>query len=103
MTHYQLTAEDKAFIYNLLVSLDVNSYPDKYDPNNGISRPYMTLVLTVRINGEEKTIKAENISLSFVSEDEQGQRFLSVCEAISNRLEATKAWKALPDYENLYD
>ena len=50
-----------------------------------------------------KTVKAENISLSFVSEDEKGQAFLSVCEAISNRLTATEEWNALPDYENLYE
>ena len=102
-TYYTLTSEDKEYIYNLLISLDVNSYPDIYDPNNGMSKPPMTLILTVRINGKEKTIQAENISLSFVSEDEKGQQFLSVCEAISNRLTATKEWNALPAYENLYE
>ena len=79
------------------------SYPDVYDPQNGMSKPSMTLILTVHCNGTKKTIKAENISLSFVSEDEKGQAFLSVCEAISNRLTATEEWNALPDYENLYE
>ena len=43
------------------------------------------------------------ISLSFKSKNKKGQDFLSVCEAISNRLTATEEWKALPDYENLYE
>ncbi len=103
VTKYQLTDEDKENIYNLLESLDVNSFPDVYTPNNGMSKPSMTLVLTVRINGTVKTITAENIAFSFVSEDEKGQQFLSVCEAISNRLTATEEWKALPDYEVLYE
>lgn len=103
VTDYQLTDEDRAYIYDLLVSLDANAYPDVYDPKSGLSKPSMTLILTVRVNGTEKTIRAEDIALSFMSEDEQGQRFLSVCEAIRNRLTATEGWKALPAYEELYE
>ncbi len=63
----------------------------------------LVCVLTiVGCNGTQKNIKAERIALSFTSEDEKGQGFLSVCEAICNRLTATKEWKALPDYENIY-
>ena len=51
---------------------------------------------------DKEYIKAENIALSFTSEDEKGQAFLYACEAISNRLTSTEEWKALPDYENLY-
>ena len=106
ITYYQLTDEDKEYIYNLLVSLDVKSYPDIYDPKSGVSEPPMTLILTVRENGENgevKTITAENISLSFVSEDEKGQQFLSVCEEICKRLITTDEWKTLPAYEKLYE
>lgn len=103
VTYYQLTGEDKAYIYNLIAALDANSYPDIYDPQNGMSKPSMTLILTVRMNGTVKTVKAENIALSFESEDEKGQQFLSACEAICNRLTATKEWQALPDYEKLYE
>lgn len=103
VTFYQLTNEDKEYIYDLLMDLDVNSYPEVYDPQNGFSEPDATLILTVRVDDEEKTIKAEDISLFFVSEDEKGQLFLDTCEAISNLLEATEEWKALPDYENLYE
>ena len=103
VTYYQLTDQDKEYIYNLIAPLDVSSYPEVYDPQNGMSKPSMTLILTVYCNGTQKTIKAENIALSFASKDEKGQAFLSVCEEICNRLTATEEWKALPDYENLYE
>ena len=103
VTYYQLTDQDKAYIYHLIASLDIHTYPEIYDPQNGMSKPSMTLILTVYCNGTQKTVRAENIALSFVSEDEKGQAFLSVCEAICNRLTATEEWKALPDYENLYE
>ena len=75
ITYYQLTDEDIEYIYNLLVSLDAKTYPDIYDPKSGMSEPPMTLILTIRENGEVKTIKAENISLTFKSEDEKGKYF----------------------------
>lgn len=103
ITYCQLSDEDMEYIYNLIVALDVYSYPEIYDPQNGESEPDATLILTVRVDDEEKTIKAEHISLFFVSEDEKGQLFIDTCEAISNLLEATDEWKALPDYENLYE
>ena len=102
VTYYQLTDQDKEYIYDLIAPLDVNSYPEVYNPQNGMSKPSMTLILTVYCNGVQKTIKAENIALSFASEDKKGQAFLSVCEAICNILTATDEWKALPDYEKLY-
>ena len=82
VTQYHLTEENKVSIYQLLNSLDINSYPDKYDPGNGASKPSMTLILTLRINGTEKTIRAEGIGQTFVSEDENGQKFLSdqICQ-----------------------
>lgn len=102
VTYYQLTDQDKEYIYNLIAPLDVGSYPDVYDPQNGMSFPSMTLVLTVYCNGTQKTIRAQNIALSFTSKDKKGQAFLSVCEAICNRLTATEEWNALPEYEKFY-
>ena len=103
VTYYKLTDQDKEYIYNLIATLDVGSYPEVYDPQNGMSEPSMTLILKVYCNGTRKTIKAENIGLSFTSEDKKGQAFLSVCEAIRNRLIAPEEWQALPDYEKLYE
>ncbi len=103
VTYYSLTEADKEYIYNLIAPLDISSYPDEYDPQNGESKPSMTLILTVIQNGTEKTVKAEHIALSFESKDEKGQAFLSVCEAIRDRITSTEEWKALPDYEHYYN
>ena len=103
VTYYKLSEQDKEYIYNLITALDVSSYPEVYNPQNGMSEPFMTLVLTVYYDGMQKNIKAEDIALSFESEDEKGQKFLSVCKAISNRLTETKEWKALPEYEKIYN
>jgi len=103
VTYYRLSEQDKAYIYDLIASLDIDAYPEVYDPQNGMSKPSMTLILTVYRNGTQKTVRAANIALSFTSEDEKGQAFLSVCEEISNRLTATAEWASLPDYEKLYE
>lgn len=103
VTYYTLTDENKARIYKLLSSLDPESYPDEYDPGNGLSEPSMTLILTVFINGKEKTIKAEDIALSYDSNNSKGRRFLSACREIGEMLMATEEWQALPDYEFFYD
>ena len=60
-------------------------------------------ILTVRVGDEEKTIKAEHVSLFFDTENEKEQRFFDTCNAISDLLEATDEWKALPDFENFYE
>ncbi len=94
---YHLTGEEKAFIYDLIAALDIDSYPDVYDPHpNMLSSPSMTLVLTVNQNGTQKTVTAKNIALPFSSDDEKGQAFLSTCKAIIDLLTATEEWKALP-------
>ena len=101
-TYCQLSDEDMEYIYNLIVALDVNSYPEEYDPQAGFSQPWRTLILTVRVDDEEHTIKAEYVSDMMFSEDEKGQLFLDTCEAISNRLELTRAWMRLPNYPTRY-
>ena len=103
ITYCQLTDEDMEYIYNLIVALNVYSYPDIYELQTPPSNPDGTLILTVRVDDEEKTIKAEHVSLFFDAENEKEQRFFDTCNAIGNLLEATDEWKALPDYENFYE
>ncbi len=88
----------------LLASLDADSYPDEYNPMGSLlaSIPSMTLILTVRTDGGEKTVRAENVSLSFHSDNAKGRKFLDVCRTISGILTETEEWKALPDYEFFY-
>ena len=105
ITTYQLTAEQKQQIFQLIKNLNVQSYPDNYDPHpDGVaSDPPMTLILQVDFGTFQKTISARDIAITFVSEDEAGQKFLDVCKAIQDVLKQTEEWKALPDYENLYE
>ena len=104
ITYYHLTDEQKLSILRLIEDLNVDSFPDDYNPNEGqASSPSMTLILTVRTNNTVKTIKAENIALSYSSNSKKGQAFLDACKEIKDLLMSTDEWKALPDYEFLYD
>ena len=103
ITNYQFTDTQKWRIYSWIYALDVYSYPDIYELQTPPSDPDGTLILTVRVGDEEKTIKAEHVSLFFDAENEKEQRFFDTCNAISDLLEATDEWKALPDFENFYE
>ena len=103
VTYYEFSDEEKAEIYQRLIAMDIQSYPENYNPQNAMSTPDMTLIVTAFLDGEEVTVRAEHIGLSYESTDKKGQRFLNFCEDISNRLMATAEWKALPEYENFYD
>ena len=105
VTTYRLTAEQKKQIYDLIEGLRVTNYPAVYDPQGGdmMSSPSMTLVLSVRTDTYQKTIRAENIALTYNAKNRKGQKFLDVCKAIENILTETEEWKALPEYEFFYD
>ncbi len=104
-TTYQLTEAQKKEIYDLIDGLDVTKYPDAYDPHGEDvhSSPSMTLILSVSTDQIQKTITAEEIAMTYHSDDPAGQEFLDVCKAIEDILTETKAWKALPEYEFYYD
>lgn len=104
VTTYRLKTEQKQKIYDLISDLNVTSYPDTYNPHkNGLaSSPSMTLILSVNTDKVQKTITAADIAMSYGSDDQEGQKFLSVCEAIKDILIETDEWKALPEYEFLY-
>lgn len=95
---YHLSDDEKVYFYNLIARLDWESYPDQYDPHHDVIPPQetMSLILTIRCNGVEKTIRAEGIAPSYEAFDKKGQDFLSVCEMIRERLTATDEWAALP-------
>ncbi len=104
VTTYILSDEELEQIYDLIADLNVNNYPDVYDSNEGVkSKPSMDLVLTVCIDGKEKTISANNIAYDYESQSVKGQKFLTTCQAIQDILTATEEWKALPDYEFYYE
>ncbi len=105
VTACHLSDETTKQIYEMLFDLDIGEFPYLYNPygNGEASEPTMSLILTVRIGETERTIRAEDISLSYQSSNKKGQRFLDVCREISDILTATEEWKALPDYEFYYD
>ena len=97
-TEYFLTESEKQEIHALLQNLDIQTYPDIYNPNPHLATsPPMTLILTVRTELWEKTVTAEEIAGSYVSDDRMGQRFLEVCAGIQDILEHTAAWQTLPE------
>ncbi len=104
VTKAYLTDEQLTEIYSLISEMDVNTYPDAYNPHAGAaSKPPMTLILSVDMGGTEKTIRAENIAISYETDNEKGQIFLTACKTIIDMLTATEEWKALPEYEFFYD
>ena len=88
--------EDKLHIFNLISSIHVFSYPDVYDPKNEGDGQTMSLKLTVRFGEEVKTVKAENIPRSFISEDDMGHLFLDTCKEIYDIITASDEWNSLP-------
>lgn len=102
VTYVKLSDEVMELIYKKLRALDVDSYPDEYDPTLG-SEPSAELILTVRKGDNVKTITAKDVSLSYTSPSVKGKRFIDTCLDISDILTATEEWKALPDYEFYYD
>lgn len=104
ITNYKLTDEELEEIYDLIEELDVETYPDYYNPNEGeMSSPTMTLILVVNTGDGEKMIAAKDIAISYNSKDRKGQKFLDACKTIRDILIETKEWKVLPEYEFLYD
>lgn len=105
ITTYILSDEERSQIYELILDLDIESYPDEYDPHNGglATVPSMTLILSVHTAEGDKTVVADDVAVTYESKNIKGQRFLSVCEKISEMLKTTDEWRALPEYEFFYD
>ena len=104
VTYVKLSDDVMELIYKKLRALDVDSYPDEYDPDLMMaSDPSASLILTVRKGDYVKTIEAKDVSLSFDALFPKGKRFINTCSDISDILTSTEEWKALPDYEFYYD
>ena len=105
VTTYNLSTEEYNKIYSMIRELNIEAYPDVYNPHkDGIaSAPSMTLILSVKTNTVKKTVTAENIALTYECNNADGRRFLNVCKNIQDILIETDQWKALPEYEFFYD
>ncbi len=105
VTTLQLDGAQLFEIWELLWDLDIEEYPNEYDPHRGAlaSNPSMTLILTLRDGDNVKTVRAEDIALTYESDDAMGQKFLDACKGIRDILTATEEWKSLPEYEFFYE
>ena len=104
ITTYYLTDEEKQTIYDLIAGLDITSYPDSYDPQNGAvhTEPSISLILSVKTDTMEKTVTTANIADIYGADSSEGQRFLQVCQELLQILTATEEWQALPEYDYFY-
>ena len=96
-------------IYDLLKSLDLESYPDTYDPINApdaeltiMSEPSRTLILSVKMGDVSKIITCSDITFMNEGYDKKAQDFLDACKKLEELLTTTEEWLALPDYEHFY-
>ncbi len=99
-TIFLLSDEQKAEIKKAVEELNIESYPDKYNPYGPLSSaPSETMIFTVG----DKTISCEGVSLGGEAEDEKAQKFLDVINMIKKYIYSSAQWRSLPDYEVLYD
>ena len=108
-TTYKMNDIELMTVYNLLMQL--KDYPDNYDPYNDpdsethiMSTPNRTVIIKFTANGEEKTIRCENICYGLNGGyDDAANKFLAIERRIEDILTDTKQWQTLPEYEHFYD
>ena len=98
-----LSNEQRSKIDKILINLNIESYPDSYDPYKEgdvytSSSPSRDIILTVG----EKTITCSDIALSGTSAGEKGRSFLKAVDEITEIITSTSEWQSLPEYEVLY-
>lgn len=107
ITTYNLSNYELKCIYNLLCELHMESYPNEMDEKDFImSDPYCKYSLSVEGGGFSKTITANQVGLSSIEDvgkTKKAKNYLEVIDEIVEILTGTDEWKALPDYEFLYD
>jgi hypothetical protein len=112
VTALTLTEAQRAEVWRLLSALELETYPASYDPYNDpasdqkvASEPNRNLLLTLRADGQETTVSCLGVCLEGVAGgyDERARTFLAACDKLTLLLTGTPEWKALPDYEFLYE
>ena len=104
ITTYFLTDDELQKIYKLIYDLDIESYPDSLsDKSFSTANPYMNLKLEVKTENINKTINAFKVSDYNSGYNIKTKKYLNVIKSIRDILINTEEWKALPDYEFLYD
>ena len=103
VTSYFLTEEEKNEIYRRMLKINPENYPDDYDPCMHSSEPSRDIILHVKYGAVDKTITCKEIELLNHPKDEMGSAFLDTHDLIVGILKSSDEWKALPDFEVLYE
>ena len=104
VTYLQLSDETLDYFYRLLRDLDVEDYPDEYDPDpHTMCSPSSALSITVRAGGRTKTVRVDDMAASRIAYIGKCKKYIETCTAIRDFLMQTEEWKALPEYEFFYD
>ena len=102
VAEYQLTDAERQLIYERIQALNLDSFRECYEPEGIMTKPPESIVLTARWNGREKTIQLTDIWGLTDEKNPDAEKILPVCNEIIHLLRATDAWKAMPDYETMY-
>ena len=92
-------------IYEMAKSINVYSYADHYYPYEGsliMTSPSVNYVFEIN----DKTITSNGCPITSEIPDsvtKKGKRYLTLIFAIKNTLVNSDEWKAMPDFEILYD
>ena len=92
-------------IYEMAKSINVYSYADDYYPYEGsliMTSPSVDYVFEIN----DKTITSNGCPITSEIPDsvtKKGKRYLTLIFAIKNTLVNSDEWKAMPDFEILYD
>ena len=99
-----MSEEDLSKVYELICGLNITGLPDEI-PDSEIlgADPYLTLSLTVCAGDTRKTVTANQVGGYDSGITPRAKKYLEVSRAIVKIIQASEEWKALPDYEFLYD
>lgn len=104
-----LSEDELVEIYTMLLKMEINSYPDSFDPTNAPDADVMTessvpMKLVLEAYGEKvnKTVHCSEVG-SWRGYDAKAQAFLDACNRIEEIITDSDEWKALPEYEILYE
>ncbi|MBR6772568.1 MAG: hypothetical protein IKM29_04140 [Clostridia bacterium] len=97
----------------MLENMDLEAYPYTYDPFNApdaeirqMCTPSQNIILTVYSGGSiVRRIECRDVLYFGMAEgyDENAEKFIEFCKVATDFIYATEEWKALPEYEVLYE
>lgn len=104
VTYLHLSDKTLEYFYGLLRDLDIEDFPDEYDPDrHTMCTPSSALTVTVRAGGRTKTVRVDDMAASRIAYIGKCKKYIETCAAIRDFLMQTEEWKALPEYEFFYD